>query len=404
MERSFDTIESDPFLRALVGSSDDAIIGKTLDGTIISWNESAQRLYGYTRREIVGENISALVPLDRLGELEGLLASIRSGQTVRNLRTQRLRRNGTTVDVEITVSPVIDSDGHILGGSTIAHDLTSHLLQMSDLRDAERRADEALSTLRTLEASAPIGLGFVDREFRIVHANEMLATFSGSTVNDLIGCTVGEVVPDVWSQVEPIFRRVFRYGESAQNIEVTGESITEPGRRKSWLANYYPVKLLNEIIGVGMVVLDITERRHAEEVRSTAMKQLAEGVYTVDSNGCLTSMNEAASKMLGWSESDLIGRRVRDFVLAGAEAGSDVARGDLELLRVRQEGMNVRLENHAYRTRDGCILPISVSASPLIIGDIVEGAVVVFRDITEEMSQRVRIQREIGRTDMGRPN
>ena len=251
-----------------------------------------------------------------------------------------------------------------------------------------------MSTLQTLEASAPIGLAFVDQDFRFVHANEMLASFSHSTVSELVGRTVEQVVPDIWSQVEPIYRRVLMYGESVQNIEVTSESITEPGRRQSWLANYYPVKLLDETIGVGMVVIDVTERRHADQVRAVAMRQLAEGVYTVDSLGCLTSMNEAAARMLGWSESELMNRRMRDFVLVGDEGGSGVTRGDRELLRVRHEGVSVRLESHAYRTKDGSILPVSVSASPLIIGDLVEG-VVVFRDITEEKSERIRIKREL---------
>jgi PAS domain S-box-containing protein len=162
-------IEGEAFLSSLVRSSNDAIIGKTTDGIIVLWNAAAERLYGYAADEMIGREVSILIPPNRPGELANLMCRAQSGETVENFSTERLRKDGTVVSVSITVTPVVDLDGTVLGMATIAHDLTGYKRQMEDLREAHRRADETLSTLETLHGSAPVGLGFVDREFRVVH-------------------------------------------------------------------------------------------------------------------------------------------------------------------------------------------------------------------------------------------
>jgi PAS domain S-box-containing protein len=155
------------------------------------------------------------------------------------------------------------------------------------------------------------------------------------------------------------------------------------------------VHLDREVIGVGIVVVDITEKRRAEEFRSIAMNQMAEGLYTVDAQGLLTSMNDAAARMLGWTEDELLGKAMRHFVLARGDGGDSVEEGDSELLKVRSEGRHVQLDDHVYRCKNGSLLSVAISASPLLIGTSVEGAVIVFRDISEEKSEHLRVSREL---------
>ena len=386
---------AEPFLAALVRSSDDAIIGKTATGEVVFWNAAAERLYGYTAAEMLGRDIAVLIPPDRPHELADLLAHVQRGETTRGHRTERLRKDGAIVPVSITVSPVLDDDGTVVGASTVAHDLSEYVEHVRVLADSERRAAEALSLLETLQSSAPVGFGFVDRDFRILHINETLAAVNGSNIAAQIGRRVSEVVPDIWPQIEGVYRRVIEKGEPVLNIEVSGEIAAEPGRRHHWLASYYPVRLDNEVIGAGVVVVDVTERRQSEEFRSIAMNQMVEGLFTVDTEGYLTSMNESAARMLGWTEAELLGQPMRDFVLTHEESGGSVERGNEALLQVRSEGRYVHLDDHVYRCKDGSALPVTISASPLFIGDSVEGAVVLFRDITEEKSERLRIRREL---------
>ena len=116
---------SPEFLAAIVDSSDDAIIGKTLDGEIISWNSGAERLYGYTADEVVGRPISILIPPDRPDELPKILALLRRGERVDHFRTERVRKDGIRLAVSVTISPVHDAEGRIIGASAIARDVTA---------------------------------------------------------------------------------------------------------------------------------------------------------------------------------------------------------------------------------------------------------------------------------------
>ena len=125
------------------------------------------------------------------------------------------------------------------------------------------------------------------------------------------------------------------------------------------------------------------------------MNNMAEGLYTVDAQGRLTSMNVPATKMLGWTEKELLGTEMRDLVLPQGTGDEAIEEGNRKLLSVRGEGSHVRLDDHAYRRKDGSVLPVAISASPLITGESVEGAVIVFRDITKEKSERLRVKREL---------
>jgi PAS domain S-box-containing protein len=386
---------AEPFLVALVRSSEDAIIGKTPDGRVVFWNSAAERLYGYGATEMLGRDIAVLIPADRPQELSQLMAQVRQGKIVRGFHTERLRKDGAIVPVSITVSPVVGDDGTVIGASTIAHDLSRYVDQMRILRESERRAAEALSTLETLQSTAPVGLGFVDREFRIIHLNDMLASVNGSTVKEQLGRKVAEVVPEIWSQVEPLYRRVLENDEAVLNVDSSGETAADPGRIHHWLASYYPVHLDAEVIGVGVVVVDITERRQAEEFRSNVLNNMAEGLISVDAQGRLTSMNSAATEMLGWTEGELFGKVIAEVILPQGEDSAPIREDARELLKVRAEGRQVRLEDTEYVCKNGSRLSVAVSGSPLLSGSSVEGAVVVFRDITEEKSERLRVKREL---------
>jgi PAS domain S-box-containing protein len=124
-------------LAAIVESSADAIIGKTLDGVITSWNAGARAMYGYAAEEMIGRNVSALIPPDQAGELEPILARLRRGEQVEHFETKRLRKNGSIIDVSISVSPIRDAGGMVAGASTVARDMTER-----NEAEAQRRALE----------------------------------------------------------------------------------------------------------------------------------------------------------------------------------------------------------------------------------------------------------------------
>ena len=127
-------------LAAIVESSDDAIIGKTLDGIITSWNDGAARIFGYTAEEMIGEPISRLVPPDRQGDLLTILGAVRRGERVDHFETERVRKDGRRIHVSVTVSPIRNTEGCIIGASKVARDVTER-------RRAEQAKDEFLAML-----------------------------------------------------------------------------------------------------------------------------------------------------------------------------------------------------------------------------------------------------------------
>lgn len=116
-------------LAAIVDSSDDAIISKNLQGIVTSWNQSAERIFGYTAEEMIGEPILKLIPQDRLEEEPAILNRISRGERVDHFETKRMRKNGELVHVSLTISPIKSPDGHIMGISKIARDITDKKLE-----------------------------------------------------------------------------------------------------------------------------------------------------------------------------------------------------------------------------------------------------------------------------------
>jgi PAS domain S-box-containing protein len=131
-------LESQNLLAAIVNSSQDAIVGKTLDGTITHWNEGAKHIYGYTSAEMIGKPISVLAPKDRPDEIPRILEQIRHGECVEHFETDRVRKDGQLVNVSISVSPVRNASGEIIGASAIARDITGQKRSEELLRQAQK--------------------------------------------------------------------------------------------------------------------------------------------------------------------------------------------------------------------------------------------------------------------------
>ncbi|MEO8505031.1 MAG: PAS domain S-box protein [Acidobacteriota bacterium] len=141
-------------LAALVESSDDAIISKSLEGVISTWNDGAQRVFGYTAAEVVGKSITILIPPDRIHEEPEILAQIRRGDRINHFETERVRKDGGRIDVSVTASPIRDDEGRIIGVSKIARDITQakriereNLRLVEVLKESDRRKDEFLAIL-----------------------------------------------------------------------------------------------------------------------------------------------------------------------------------------------------------------------------------------------------------------
>ncbi len=148
-------------LAAIVESSDEAIISKSLDGTILSWNKGAERLYGYPREEIIGKSLAQLIPPDHPDELPEIMEQIKRGERIEHFETVRVRKDGSHFDVSMTVSPITNADGKIIGASKIARDITAsrkHEAALRFLAEASRLLAELLDVPSTLHKVAGLAV------------------------------------------------------------------------------------------------------------------------------------------------------------------------------------------------------------------------------------------------------
>ncbi|HXS68243.1 MAG TPA: PAS domain S-box protein [Candidatus Polarisedimenticolia bacterium] len=143
-------------LAAIVETCDDAIVSQTLGGTILSWNSGAERMFGYSAEDMIGESIENLVPRDHQREISDIRDVIELGQKVERIETVRLRRDGTRIDVSITVSPIKNADGHIHGASIILRDITDRKRQETERLQLIEELTEALKHVKTLNGLLPI--------------------------------------------------------------------------------------------------------------------------------------------------------------------------------------------------------------------------------------------------------
>ena len=138
-------------LAAIVDSSDDAIISKSLEGIITSWNKGAERLFGHTREEAVGRNITLIIPEDRREEEVGILERLKRGERIDHIETIRKRKDGALLELSVTISPVKDRAGRIVGASKVARDITNAKRIERELRgenvDPMAPADQATAEL-----------------------------------------------------------------------------------------------------------------------------------------------------------------------------------------------------------------------------------------------------------------
>jgi two-component system, OmpR family, sensor histidine kinase VicK len=149
-----------------VESSEDAIIGKTLDGIITTWNPSAERMYGYTADEVVGRSIAVLVPAEHPDELPAILERLKAGEVVANLETERVRKDGSRLHVALTISPIRDDAGRVLGASTIARDITARVWAEREREALLLRAQEAQQVAEAANRAKDVFLSTAAHELK----------------------------------------------------------------------------------------------------------------------------------------------------------------------------------------------------------------------------------------------
>ena len=245
-------------LSSIVESSDDAIISKDLNGIIRTWNQSAERLFGYSDAESIGRSVMMLIPADRQHEEEMILTRIRNGRKVDHYETIRQRKDGSSIEVSISVSPVRDDRGEIIGASKIVRDITERKRADATLRESETR-------MRAILDSALDAIVTIDEAGTIESLNPATERLFGYTWPELLGRNVQMLMPEPYhSEHDSYLRNYILTGEA----KIIGISREVTALRKD--GTTFPVSLAVNVVALGDrrlftgIIHDLTNRRHLE--------------------------------------------------------------------------------------------------------------------------------------------
>jgi len=250
-------------LNAIVESSDDAIISKDLDGIIDSWNHGAEVIYGYTAKEVIGKSISLIMAPDSADEYKDIIARILREEPIRHYETKRKRKDGQLIDVSVTISPIRDRSGKILGASAIARDITERKRMENLLLESEERYRRIFETSRD-------GILLLEkREGKISHANPATAEILGYTRDEIIGKKLQDL---------DIMLNITDFQEILQQLNSTGVMTFNdiPVKAKTGRQIYTDIYLVDRASLVQCNIRDITNRKLAEEALSSAVEELRE--------------------------------------------------------------------------------------------------------------------------------
>lgn len=248
---------------SMVESSNDAVVGKTLEGIITDWNSGAERLYGFTAREVMGKPISLLSPPDRPDEIPRLIGRIQSGERIGRYETDRITKDGRRIQVSLSLSPIKNADGAIIGISTAAHDIT----EKKRLQDEILKAKDEWE--RTFNA-VPDLISIIDSDHRIVRVNKSMSDRLGIPVRDAVGHTCYEIVHHSGKPPRSCPHQLLM-SDGKEHIQ----EIHEDTLNGDFLVTASPLRdAAGTVIGCVHVLHDITEPKRAEKALQQALKKL----------------------------------------------------------------------------------------------------------------------------------
>ncbi len=355
-------------LAAIIRGTADAVIGKASDGTITSWNAGAERLYGYSADEVIGKSIDIIIPLDRHGEERRILDQVGAGETVVPYHTRRIRKDGSVVDVSLTVSPIRDASGAVVGASAIARDIGALLSRESQLS--------------AMIEAAPDAFIVVDSSGTIQFVNQQSEQLFGYPREELVGASIDMLVPDQVRGHHPGLRSAYVQDPTARPMR--GRNLF--GKRKDGTEFSVDISLtpLDTASGllIAAAVRDATERKAAEAQFEALLEAAPDAIIVADETGTIQIANERATAMFGYSRAELIGHPVEMLIpTESREKHPALREGYVHRPAVRPMGAGLQL--WAMR-KDGSKFPADISLSPLKrpSGTLVSAAV---RDITDRL-------------------
>lgn len=363
-------------LAAIVESSTDAILGKMLDGTITSWNKAAEDLYGYKAAEIIGKSVRLIVPEDKLEELDANIAKVSTDSTVDQLETARINKDGKRLEVSLTISPIHNSEGQVVGASTISRDI-------GVIKKAHLKFEALLET-------APDAMVIIDKDGLISLINRQTEQLFGYGRAELVGQSVEILVPERLRDRHLGHRTGYFHDP---NVREMGAGLELSGRRKD--GTEFPIEISLSPLDTEdgtfatAAVRDITDRKKAAEQFKNLLETAPDAMIIIEKNGLINLVNQQAEHLFGYSRKELIGQPV-EILVPETLRDRHVGHRDGYFVDPKVRGMGAGLELSGRR-KDGTEFPIEISLSPLEPEDG-RFATAAVRDITDRKKSQEQIR------------
>jgi two-component system, cell cycle sensor histidine kinase and response regulator CckA len=370
-------------LASIVKSTDDAIIGKDLRGIITSWNRAAERIYGYRAEEAIGRPITIIVPSNLMEEASEIMSQIADGEHVSHLETERITKSGSVLDMSLTVSPVYDTQGHIVGASTIARDITEAKRARQALRESEEQ-------YRMLFQNNPLPMWVFERKtLRFLAVNEAAVRHYGYAREEFSRMTIRDIrpskdIPRLLAEVAntqtglqemEVWRHCKKDG-TIIDVEITGHDLNFQGADAELILAH-----------------DITDRLKGEERLRQSLERFAKAfrsspfgvTISSEGDGRYLDVNPAFLRIMGYELEEMVGRTVEEL-----NVWADPQHRALMIERLNSPQPTKPIEA-VFRTQSGGTRIVEVAAERIQLDD--EPCVLaITHDVTEskQLEQQFR--------------
>lgn len=301
---------------AIVASSDDAIMSKTLQGIITSWNPAAEKTFGYTELEAIGQPMAMLIPDDRKHEEREILTKISAGKRIEHFETIRVKKDGVKISISVSISPIFNSKNKIIGASKIARDISR-----------QKKSEEEQAKFSAIVTSSDDAIMSKTLQGIITSWNPGAENIFGYSEQEAIGQPMAMLIPDDRKHEEREILTKISAGERIKHFETI--RVTKDNKKINISASISPIfNSKNEIIGVSKIARDISDRKkielelehhrsHLEELVALAtsevkaiLKTAVNGVISIDEHGTIHLFNPAAESLFGWRSNEVVGKNV----------------------------------------------------------------------------------------------
>jgi two-component system cell cycle sensor histidine kinase/response regulator CckA len=373
--------------RSIFENAVEGIFQSTLEGRFITVNPAMARILGYDSPEEVIEKVTDVAHQLYVNPEDRTEAARLEKETgiLKSFEFEAVRKDGRRIWLSLNRHLMRDENGIEIYREGSVEDITEPKRAEEVLRETARSKAESLALLDTTLSSAPIGFAFHNCDLVFERINESLAAINGLPVEDHIGRTLKEILPEMAPMLEPLLQEVLDTGQPVLDIELNGETPADPGHKHYWSVSFYPVRMQGgEILGVGVLVSEVTARKQAEQALRESeerYRDLVENAHDIifshDLNGNYTSVNRAGEQITGYTHEECLRLNITDTI-----APEHVSKAR-EMMAKKLAGEKGTAYEVDILAKDGKRVAVEVNTKLTLQDGVPVGVQGIARDMTE---------------------